>query len=139
MTEQWSRWEPVKGLSSRYWLESILDTMEGFELLLSDASNRNKKVRIIFENSVDSYKSTNETFKVQLFSDLSAQYDTDFYGNWTFFKIVNSSYIKSLLEESGRIADAQALMHFSIFEADSVIDIIAGYEPKVQLIGKSGN
>lgn len=137
MTEQWSRWEPIEGLSSKYSIESISNTIDGFELLLADSDDEKKMIRIIFENSVYAYKSTNETFRCKLIYDLDEQYGTNFYGNWTFFKVNNSSYIKSMSEESCGISDSQPLIHFSILASDSVVDIIAVYEPIVQLIQKN--
>lgn len=132
MIEQWSRWEPAEGLSNKYYIDSISDTMEELEIILSDANDR--RIRVMFENSVDSYKSTDETYKLQLICDLDEQYGTDFYSNWIFFKITNSSYIQDTLNGSGVIFNSQEFIHFCIFTSDVAIDILATYEPKVELI-----
>jgi hypothetical protein len=61
--ENWEHWEPVFGLSSKYYVESLSDSIEGFRILLSDAYDENKKVEVIFEDSVHAYRSTDESFR----------------------------------------------------------------------------
>jgi hypothetical protein len=134
MIENWIRWEPIRGLSAKYYIESISDSIEGFQILLVDAKDENKKTQIIFEDSVDSYKRTDETFKHKLVCDLHEKFGRNFYGDWTFFKVTNSSYIQLLSEESYGISDSRPLIHFSLLGADSVVDIICDYEPKILLI-----
>lgn len=50
MNEQLVQWKPIKGLSKKYYVESISDSTEGFKIILFDSSNRRKK-DIINEHS----------------------------------------------------------------------------------------
>lgn len=134
MTEQWSKWEPIGGLSRKYNIESIADSMNGFELLLSDIDDKKKRVQVLFEYSPGSYQRTKAIYKFKLFCDLEKQYGADFHRDWTFFKVSNSSYVQLLSEGSCGITDGQRFIHFSFLAANSVVDILIGDEPIVQFI-----
>ena len=134
MTEKWTRWEPIQGLSEKYYIDSVMDTVDGFTIFLSDAKDEEKKVKVFFKDSVDVYRSANESFRYQLIVELKEKYGSDFYGDWTFFKVENSSYVQWLLEQSAGIADGIMFTHFSFIASDSVLDILDPVEPKVELI-----
>ncbi len=134
MTEQWIKWEPIKGLSTRYYTDSISKFPKGLKIILSEENDRSKKVNIIFENSICAYRSTNESFTLQILDTLGEKYGKNFYAHWTFFKIINSSYIQWILQESHHVTNTMPLTHFAIFTLDSLIDIVATYEPKIELI-----
>jgi hypothetical protein len=132
MQEQWIKWEPIQGLLAKYYIDSVSDSVKGFEVMLSDDNYQNK-VRIFFKNSVDSYGRTDETYRQQLISVLRKQYDTKVWAEWTFFKVMNSAKVQRLSEESLGSGDRE-LIHFSWLAADSVLDVIATYQPVVELI-----
>lgn len=131
--EEWVRWQPLEKLSGKYYLESITWSEQGVIIILSDKSNT-QKIEIRFENFVDAYRCTNESFYFLVFSDLSKQYGTEFYKDWSFFKINNSEYIQWLSIKSATWADQFSFTHFSIFGGDEIIDIVARYEPEIKLI-----
>jgi hypothetical protein len=134
MKEEWKKWEPIKGLSEKYYTKSILDDFEqGFKVVLCDEKNEKKQVIVTFENSVCSYKWTNETFRIDTAAFLDKQYGKDFYTKWTFFKVTNSPYLQLLSKESSGIANYYSPIHFAIIESNAITDIIASYEPKVTL------
>lgn len=133
MQENWERWEPVSGLSSKYYVESLSDTVEGFRVVLSDANDEKKKVEVIFEDSVHAYRSTDESFRQSIINTIDERYGTEFYTEWTFFKVSNSEYIQWLTEQSYGIAESEPLMHFSFLAVDSIVDVIAAYEPKIKI------
>jgi hypothetical protein len=56
--EQWSRWEPIKGLSNEYYIESIIFNDDGLKIILSDEENPTKKLSIVFDGVIASYKLT---------------------------------------------------------------------------------
>ncbi len=130
--EEWTRWQPTQGLSGKYYLESLTWSEQGVIILLSDESN-SQKIEIIFKDFVDAYRCTNESFYFLLFSDLSKQYGTDFYKDWSFFKVQNSKYIQWLSIKSATWADQFSFIHFSIFGGNEIIDIVARYEPTVSI------
>lgn len=136
MTEQWIKWVPLPDLAKKYYIDALSDTEEGFTILLSESDNKQKRIKIIFKNSVSAYRITDETFRHRLICNLSDQYGSEFYGEWTFFKVLNSHYLQWLSEQSAGIADSLRFTHFSIIAADSILDIATTYEPKITLIHK---
>ena len=64
MTEEWSKWEPLQGLANKYYVDSISEIMEDLEIILSDANDRSKKLRI-HAGSFRSYKRTKTIYKTQ--------------------------------------------------------------------------
>lgn len=67
MQEQWTMWKPISGLSANYYLVSAVEKIEGFEILLADENDDTKKLRITFENSVDSYQITDQNLQIEDF------------------------------------------------------------------------
>jgi len=134
MQEQWIRWEPAEGSGKKYYIDLVSDAIEGFTVLLSEVDNRKKKIKIIFEDSVDAYKNTDESFRLKTINTFFHNYEKEFYSGRTFFKIINSRYIKWLSEESYGISDSLTFIHFVFFAADSILDVVTTYEPKVEFI-----
>ncbi len=136
MQEQWVQWKPVNNLSTKYNIDAISDSLDNFKVELTDYNNGKNKVIVTFENSVDAYRTTDETFRLNCINTLDKQYGPDFYGKWTFFKVTNSKYIQWLSEESCTISDSLPLVHFSFIAANCILDVVTTYEPKVELVEK---
>ncbi|OGI12004.1 MAG: hypothetical protein A2Y40_10985 [Candidatus Margulisbacteria bacterium GWF2_35_9] len=135
MKEEWKTWEPVSDLSEKYYIESVSnDLKKGLKIVVCDEKNEKKKVIITFEYAISSYKWTNETFRLDTAAFLDEKYGKKFYTKWTFFKVTNSSYLQLLSKESSGIADYYSLIHFAIIESNSILDIIASYEPNVEFV-----
>ncbi len=134
MEENWQRWELGSELSSKYYIETISDSINGFRILLSDANNESKKVEVLFEDSVHAYRSTEESFRQYTINNLDERYGTEFYRDCSFFKVTNSEYIHWLSSQSYGIAEAESLYHFSFLAVDSVLDVVAAYEPKICIL-----
>ena len=134
MKENWTRWEPILGLSESHYIDSVSNDENGFMIILLDANNKSKKLFIKFENSVDCYRSTNESYTGSLVRDLRIKYGKDFYVNWTFFKVTDSEYLQWLSEKSGGLSDTRKLIHFAIFSLDELLEVVCPYEPTVRLV-----
>lgn len=134
MPEQWAKWEPISGLSAKYYIDSISQDRGGFKIILSSDTNIQEKVHVIFADSVWSHRSTDESFRQNTLYTIDKAYGQDLYVHWTFFKIKNSTYLQWLSEESFGITDNLSLIHFCLYGMDDVIDIAAAYEPHVELI-----
>ena len=132
VAEQWERWEPIPGVAAKYYAESMCNTIEGVKILLFD--DNDQKLVVTFANPVNAYRSVNESFRLNLINTLDAQYGSDFYGKWTFFKVTNSAYVKQLSEKSGIINNEWPLQHFSFLTADAIIDIINTCEPEIEFL-----
>src|SRR3989304_7328130 len=110
MQEEWTRWEPIEGLGKSYEIDSVSnDNKNGFVVLLSEYNDEKKRLRVAFENSVCSYRSTDETLRCKKIEQLNDKYGTYFYSKWAFFKVTNSEYLQWLSEQSCTISDDYSL------------------------------
>ncbi len=134
MQEKWSQWKPLDNLADRYYIESISVSIDGFKILLVDAQKESKKVSVLFPHSVHAFRNTDETFRLLTIGYLDENYAPKFYGDWTFFKVENSEYLKWLSEQSHGISDSYKVIHFSIITDDEILDLAASYEPTVTFV-----
>ena len=134
--EKWIKWEPIANLAPKYDMESISDNNNELIVILSEIKNKKNILKIIFDHSAWSFKVADESFRIKTITDLSKKYGGEFYGKWTFFKIENSKYLSWLSEESETIINDLKTTHFALITDDSLIDIIASYEPTFELIEK---
>jgi hypothetical protein len=122
------------GLSQSYYIDSISNNEEGFKIVLSESNNKEKKLLVIFENSVDCYRSTNESYTGIIIRELNEKYGKDFYVDWTFFKIIDSEHLKWLSEKSGGLSNTCPLQHLVFFSVDELLEVICTYEPIFEFI-----
>jgi hypothetical protein len=134
MTEQWTQWNPIPGLAKKYYIESVSGSIEGFKIVLHKEGNKKEKSLVFFENSVDAYRSTDESFRLKIVYELAKKYGDDFYAEWTFFKVNNSSYTQWILEQASGTADDTNFIHFAFIDPDSILDVICQEDPKIQLL-----
>lgn len=127
--EKWIKWKPNIELTKQCYAKTLTDNLNGFEIILVESEN-SKKIKIKYENSVEAYRNTNESLRLKLFPILIEQQA----GKWTFFKVINSPYLKWLFEESEEIIDFLNCTHFAFITYDSIIDVVANYEPKIEFI-----
>jgi len=132
--ERWSRWLPLNNLAKNYYLDSISDDIQELKFVLSEANNEKRKLHITFDNSVYSYRTNYETFRLKLIYNLDKLYGSEFFINWPLFKIHNSEYLQWFSKQSHGKIDSLPLTHFAILSVESFIDILAEREPKVELI-----
>lgn len=137
MIGNWQRWEPLKGVENKYWLESLSTGRDGLNIILSGDKEANNRVRVLFKYGARSYMLTDETFQYKLICLLDEKYNQDFYGDWTFFIVNDSPYIKYLSEQSYSFSDGMPLKHFVLIAADSVINIVSDDEPEVTFLEKN--
>lgn len=128
--EQLIRWEPISQSEGKYYTYRICECIDGLEIIVVHEDIPSKKVSLLFDKPVYAYTSTNETLASHTLNELEDRYGIDFYGDWTFFMIKNSQYIKRLSQESRTLSDTYDLQHFVLITADSITDIISHYEPK---------
>lgn len=133
MQEQWTHWEPIKGLTGTYVIEMLAERQFGLVITLYSYRDKHQKIEIVFRPA-DSYKRTNASFKIRISPPLSDKYEDSFYTQWTFFKLTGSEYLFWLKEESCEVYNNFDFQHFCIVDENSVIDILAREEPQVRII-----
>ncbi|BAD63734.1 hypothetical protein ABC1196 [Shouchella clausii KSM-K16] len=87
--EHWERWVPTNGIPSRLYNDTFIDNKEGIVLEFSDEKDK-KKMVVKFEKGVLSYRNTDEGSLLRKLNYLEQQYGSDFYSEWTLFKVINS-------------------------------------------------
>jgi hypothetical protein len=137
--EEWIQWKPIKELSSKYYIKSLVDQIENFKVILTPLNSEKGSVELVFKYGVEAYTKVEESFRVKLIHDLDKKYGINFYGNWTFFKINNSKYISWLSEQSYQWSDTHSFIHLCLVTSNAVVDIITTYEPKVEIIDNEKN
>lgn len=119
----WKKWEPQKGLQNKYYIDEVTDDIEkGLSIVLSDEEG--KQLILNWDGVVESYMCTEESARTIL-------YDNPELTMWTFFKIENSQYLQWIVEQSIGICQNDKIHHFCIIGINSIVDIVAGYEPVV--------
>lgn len=132
MNEQWIKWEPIPGLAGTYDIEKLCDDLNGYEIILVHALDKNKKVRLSWKKSIHSCTRTDKVFAYDTLASIDKKYGFEFHKNWSFFIVEGSEYLQRLSEESCTLSDQfYGVIHFALITSDSIVDIIPTYEPKV--------
>lgn len=118
-------------LNVKYYIDSINDTINGLCILLSEVNDASLRVKVLFEHSVHAYRSTDESYRSNTINYLQDSYGVNFYRERTFFEITDSEYIQWLSKQSQGISDLEQISHYSILAVNSIVDVIAAYEPKI--------
>ena len=132
--QQWIQWKPSSlNLDGNYNTSQVIDTPDCFKILITKVTEL-QLIEITFNTSVWAYRRTSESFRQNIFKELSLTYGNDFYINWSFFKITEgSSYLKWLDTESCGISDELNLTHYVIMTLDDIFDVVANYEPEIKI------
>ncbi len=131
--EEWTRWEPIQGLEGKYYLKSFAWKETGFIVELI-SEEKGKKIEILFDDYIDTFRYTNESFYLKILDNASSKDDIDFYKNFSLFKVTNSEYLAWISEKSCTLSNNMNFIHFCILGGDEFIDIVTNYEPKVTII-----
>jgi len=135
MSETWIQWKPVEGLAQQYDIDSVVDTINSFKIVLSEMDDSQKRLEVHFDSGVDAYKLTDESYWLYSLYRLGEKYGEDFDGYRSFFKVENSSYLSWLSKESFEISDSRNFTHFAFLGVGSILEVITNYEPKIKVLG----
>jgi hypothetical protein len=124
-------------LSNKYNVDLIKYSIEnGFQITFSECQNKEKKVLFTFEIGIDAYRQADENVMKHTMKKLNDAHGSDLYGNWTFFKVTNSLYLKWLFEESYEVSEILygPLTHYSFLAGNVIIDVADSVGPVVEFI-----
>jgi len=133
MNEIWTQWKSVENLAQQYEIDSVVDTMDSFKIVLSEMDNPQKRLEVCFDSGVDAYRLTDESYWLNSLNKLDKKYGVDFYGYWTFFKVENSAYLSWLSKESFEISDSRAFVHFAFLAVNSILEVIAHDDARISV------
>ena len=132
--EQWVKWEPIEDLASVHYIETISDRIDTLVLTLFERSGEKKRFQLIFDDTVIGYRDVEEGLRLQISENCIQDGGIGLYGHWTFFKAINSSYMRWLKEQSGSTPDLNLVTHFVLVSGNSIVDVAAVNEPIIKYI-----
>ncbi len=129
--EKWKAWEPVKGIPTEFYKNSLIDDNNGLFLAFEGRKN-NIKFFVKFEEGALSYRNTDEGSLLQMIGFFSKHYGSEFFGKTSMFEVADSQYIEWFLKESSGIYSKSEIKHYVFFTPNDVIEVISNYPPKVE-------
>lgn len=122
------KWVPAEFVNnSIYNIKSIVDNFNGLTIIL-ECRNTSELLSIKWSSMVESYRCSTEEARFRFISDEWQAIRNEF-PDWSFFKAIDSSYIKWVNEESGNLIDEKILNHYIIITSDYVLDIVSSHKP----------
>lgn len=133
MEEEWIKWEPLKCISSKMYIEKLIDDENGILLVLK-SEDKKKTFKVIFVDPILSLRSTDEGRRLKTINFLEGKYGTDFYDQWTFFRVINSGYVEWFNQETYNIYAIYDIRHYVFLTSNDVVEILSTYEPNVSIL-----
>lgn len=125
MSQERVRWIPAPEIASFYDEESL--SFHDKTLSMIFYNDEKKKISVTFNQSVIAYAATDEMFRMAATDDLWVQNkELQYTTGWTFYKVINSSYIKALSTQ------LPAWTHYAFHTQNTVIDVIADQDPIIE-------
>lgn len=132
--EKWIQWIPIEGLGQKYLITNVVHDLKNFRILLTDAENERKKIRIVFEQSVDVFRRTTRQERLRTLAWLEKQHGRVFYESSTFFKVQHSAYVAWVEEGKAGFFGPQNLEHFVFLDDNNMIEVVDNGEPRVEFV-----
>ena len=129
--ETWRPYRPIEGLAEEYYLVSANDSSKGLILLFASEQNEKKGIKVIFDYSYESYRSTEEGGRYRTLCDLMKRYSREYMASRVLYLVENSQYVDWLVHESRDVLEKKDLFHFAFLSTGFYIDVIASYHPHI--------
>lgn len=134
-TEKWIKWSPPIGtLAPVYLGAETIDLVNRLEIFLIGVKNISENIKVVFGPTVYSYRSTDESSFCATAKRIIELNKGPYYGEWAIFKVVDSTYIQWLIEESEGQINCEGIMHFLIRTENTYIEIISTCEPEIEYV-----
>ncbi len=141
LEEEYTFWKPLKKLYRYYSIDDILDNQDAhYEIVFTPyyfstykGRKQHKNIKVLFKDSVEYHNSTDESFRHRLIHELSEKNGEKFHQH-SFFKVKNSKLLPWLLKQSCNTIDISKMTHFSFMGVNSILDVVATYEPEIKFI-----
>ncbi|ACQ70066.1 hypothetical protein [Exiguobacterium sp. AT1b] len=128
---EWEKWIPVKSIPERLHKESLMDDGDSLRIIVSDATE-GQKYSFLFDGLLLSYRNSDEGSRLRMLEHLDRYYAHLEYGNWTLFKMKNSSYLEWFAQESlERYEGMGEVEHYVFLTSNDVIEVLSADPPTV--------
>jgi hypothetical protein len=132
LIEEWKKWIPSKELSLKMYIEKVIDDKKGLQLFCQSKDEK-ITIKICFENFVLSYRNTDEGRRLKMLKFLTEKYGKEFYAEWSFFKVINSTYIEWFNQETYNMYSDYNIEHYVFLTCDDVVEVLSTYEPQISI------
>jgi hypothetical protein len=133
MVEKWSKWDSEKNLPDKMYLERLIDDKNGVSLELK-SEYESVTIMVSFEDSVVSYRNSDEGRRLRTIEFLDKEYGKDFYSKWSLFKVDNSLYVKWINQETYNMYADYNIEHYVFLTANDIVDILSTYAPNINVL-----
>jgi hypothetical protein len=133
MVEKWSKWDSEKNLPDKMYLERLIDDKSGVSIELK-SEDESVTIMVNFEDSVVSYRNSDEGRRLRTIEFLDKEYGKDFYSKWSLFKVDNSSYVKWINQETYDMYADYNIEHYVFLTANDIVDILSTYAPNISFV-----
>jgi len=135
MNEIWEVWNPQGQPIYKPYIHSVTDDGEGLTITLSNNTLKlQDAVKINFYNGASSSSLLQGLFIEKLKDNLIQKYGEAFLQTSSCFKIRNSLYVEWASLQSYEMVSRPHAQHFCIFTPDTIVHLIAPYEPHVTFL-----
>lgn len=124
ITQQLIAWVP-QPFTDRYLLYSVIYEYNKLQIIIVDYETETQKYIITFDKDIISYRMTDELFSMNAFSSQIIGES-----RWFLYKVNNSHYCAWIQKN---MLNKTLLFHFVIRTIDEFVEIIASYEPKIEI------
>jgi len=67
MNKIWTQWKPIENLAPKYDVDSVVDTINSFNIVLSEMDNAKNRLEVHFDSGVNAYRLTDESYWLDSF------------------------------------------------------------------------
>lgn len=131
---EWEKWIPLESMPARLYKESLLDDGDSLRIILR-GETEGQKYSFLFDGLVLSYRNSDEGSQMRMLEHLHQHYSHLEYGNWTLFKMKNSSYLEWFAQESlERYEVMGEVEHYVFLTSNDVIEVLSADPPTITKI-----
>ncbi|WP_214784273.1 hypothetical protein [Exiguobacterium sp. s183] len=128
---EWEKWIPLESIPARLYKESLIDDGDSLRIILSDETE-GQKYSFLFDCLVLSYRNSDEGSRIRMLEHLDKHYAHLEYGNWTLFKVKNSSYLEWFAQESFERYEGMGEVEQYVFlTSNDVIEVLSVDPPTI--------
>lgn len=128
---EWEKWIPLESMPARLYKESLLDDGDSLRIILR-GETEGQKYSFLFDGLVLSYRNSDEGSQMRMLEHLHQHYSHLEYGNWTLFKMKNSSYLEWFAQESlERYEGIVEVEHYVFLTSNDVIEVLSADSPVI--------
>lgn len=131
MQEEWIKLEQYGIPKGEFIATELIQDCEGTKVVLDDEKDR---VEIFFDGIPVLVRNTVEGMRMGTWGAVQSKYaDQSFFRDTILFEVKNSKLVQWCVEESCGFYEADELKHYCVVTGEELVDIVAAFEPTVNI------